>query len=286
MSKEWIANTFQTPNYVIDEMMSQLPDATVCAYLFLIRKTIGYGKEFDRISVTQFEKFTGKSKSTILKVLGELESIGLIERQQKRGLLTTYKPILNPSMDGIDGLKAKRKAESEAAKERKNKGSPEFNNEQSSPEFAEQVVRNSRDNQSGIPDPTKPNTTKPNLQKEKAEKLSSLENQKQERQEPDPRILGGNCQKPDKTCRCPKCKTAVIRLMANNQKLWGKERYFDCPSRNTMFEHWSGFNTDLSVESILDEITRSIANGEYRKGDMKPFATVIDHAIATLEYAK
>ena len=146
---------------------------------------------------------------------------------------------------------------------------------------------NGSENNSEI-DPTYPNTRyiPTTKKKEKAEKPSLLENQKQERQEPDPRILGGNCQKPDKTCRCPKCKTAVLRLLANNQTLWGKDRYFDCPSRNTMHEHWSAFNTDLSVESILDEITRSIANGEYRKGDMKPFATVIDHAIATLEYAK
>lgn len=46
--------------------------------LFIIRKTYGYQKKVDRISLTQFEKGTGISRPTVVKTLKNLMAKGLI----------------------------------------------------------------------------------------------------------------------------------------------------------------------------------------------------------------
>lgn len=46
--------------------------------LFIIRKTYGYQKKADRISLTQFEKGTGISRPTVVKTLKNLMAKGLI----------------------------------------------------------------------------------------------------------------------------------------------------------------------------------------------------------------
>jgi len=46
--------------------------------LFIIRKTYGYHKKKDRISLTQFEKNTGLSRPTVVKTLKNLVSRGMI----------------------------------------------------------------------------------------------------------------------------------------------------------------------------------------------------------------
>lgn len=68
MSK-FMPNFSQVPNAFIDEVMVKLPDSSVKMYLLIVRKTKGWSKEADAISITQFMKFTGKSRPTVIDAI-------------------------------------------------------------------------------------------------------------------------------------------------------------------------------------------------------------------------
>jgi len=90
----FIPNSFQVPNVLIDELMCSInPNALKC-YLIIIRKTTGWHKEWDKISTTQLQKFTGiKKKETIYKAIAELEKLNLIESVKELGKLTSYRLV-------------------------------------------------------------------------------------------------------------------------------------------------------------------------------------------------
>lgn len=86
-----IPNSFQVPNAFVDCLMVQLSGNATKCYLLVVRKTVGWGKESDRISISQFEKYTGvKDRKTIYKVIKELESFGLILSKKSSGLITEF----------------------------------------------------------------------------------------------------------------------------------------------------------------------------------------------------
>lgn len=68
MSK-FMPNFSQVPNAFIDEVMVKLPDSSVKMYLVIVRKTKGWSKEADAISISQFMKFTGKSRPTVVEAI-------------------------------------------------------------------------------------------------------------------------------------------------------------------------------------------------------------------------
>lgn len=66
-------------NEILEQLVKiDLLGAELRVLLFIIRKTYGYQKKFDRISFTQFEKGTGISRQTINKTIKNLMSKGLI----------------------------------------------------------------------------------------------------------------------------------------------------------------------------------------------------------------
>jgi phage replication O-like protein O len=73
------------PNYLLDEIMPQCSPnewKIVCA---IIRKTAGWGKEEDEISLSQFAKLTGiKSRPTLIKAIDAAIEHGFINRSQSR----------------------------------------------------------------------------------------------------------------------------------------------------------------------------------------------------------
>lgn len=77
MSK-FIPNSFQVPTAFVDEVMSQISDVAAKLYLIICRKTRGWHKEVDSISLSQFQKISGKSRPTITKALTELIQVGLV----------------------------------------------------------------------------------------------------------------------------------------------------------------------------------------------------------------
>ncbi|OTG85849.1 replication protein [Acinetobacter sp. ANC 4558] len=87
----FIPNAFQVPNAFVDEVMCKISDASTKIYLLISRKTRGWNKEMDSISLTQFEEFTGKSRPTIVKCLRELVKFGLVVEQPSTIHGKTYK---------------------------------------------------------------------------------------------------------------------------------------------------------------------------------------------------
>lgn len=87
----FVPNAFQVPNAFVDEVMCQISDASTKIYLLICRKTRGWNKEMDSISLTQFELFTGKSRPTIIKCLRELIKFGLVVEKPSTFHGKTYK---------------------------------------------------------------------------------------------------------------------------------------------------------------------------------------------------
>ncbi|MFC2559768.1 MAG: replication protein, partial [Haemophilus seminalis] len=90
MSK-FIPNSFQIPNAFVDEVMFALSGNAVKAYLLVARKTTGWQKESDFISIEQFKQFTGINRNkTIYEILKELEEVGLIRTVKTAGRTTEF----------------------------------------------------------------------------------------------------------------------------------------------------------------------------------------------------
>lgn len=80
---QFIANSFQVPNALIDEVLDKISGNACKIYLLIVRKTRGWHKEADRISYSQIQKYTGlNSRTTISKALDELIDLGLIIKEQ------------------------------------------------------------------------------------------------------------------------------------------------------------------------------------------------------------
>lgn len=77
MSK-FAPNSFQVPNAFVDEVMRDIGDVAAKLYLIICRKTRGWYKEVDSISLTQFQEFSGKSRPTVTKAIAELIQVGLV----------------------------------------------------------------------------------------------------------------------------------------------------------------------------------------------------------------
>ena len=83
MSNEskFIPNFLQVPNAVIDELLPDLTGAELKCYLVVIRKTKGWNKESDNISISQFMKATGLSNSAVIKACESLVKYGLLVKE-------------------------------------------------------------------------------------------------------------------------------------------------------------------------------------------------------------
>lgn len=80
MSK-FIVNSFQLPNAVIDDLLSDLTGAELKCYLYVLRKTKGWNREEDAISVSQFMKVTGLSNRKVIDACEKLIELGLLEQK-------------------------------------------------------------------------------------------------------------------------------------------------------------------------------------------------------------
>lgn len=77
MSK-FIPNSFQVPNAVVDELMAELSGAELKIYLFVLRKTKGWNKEADAISVSQFMEACNLSNRKVIDGCNRLVELGLL----------------------------------------------------------------------------------------------------------------------------------------------------------------------------------------------------------------
>ena len=78
---DFAVNSFQLPNSVIDELLADLTGAELKCYLYVLRKTKGWNKEEDAISVSQFMKVTGLSNRKVIDACERLVELGLLEQK-------------------------------------------------------------------------------------------------------------------------------------------------------------------------------------------------------------
>ena len=117
MSK-YIPNSFQTPNIVIDELMSLLNEGELKCYLFAIRHVYGWQDKIERgyahISISMFEdgfsqfSGTGLSRPTITKSLKALVKYGVlikVETDETNSKGQAYAIGENPDIEGLSNRK-------------------------------------------------------------------------------------------------------------------------------------------------------------------------------------
>ncbi len=80
-----IANTFQVPNILVDELIAELTGNELKCYLFIVRKTRGWNKESDTISVSQFcDALKISNRSAIDSCRGLVEKGLIIQKIEYR----------------------------------------------------------------------------------------------------------------------------------------------------------------------------------------------------------
>jgi hypothetical protein len=104
----------QVPNVLIDGALDSLGFAELKVILFIIRRTLGFNKLSDRISISQFEKGictrdgrrlnrgTGLCRKSINRALDSLEENGLIRRSPQRSVQGGWQaPVYQVCFDAI-----------------------------------------------------------------------------------------------------------------------------------------------------------------------------------------
>jgi phage replication O-like protein O len=93
VARHLIPNSTQIPDIILDHWMARLSGAEFKVLLYIARRTYGFGKEKDRISLNQFaegitkrdgsvlDRGTGISRSSVSRALNTLESMGIVLRQ-------------------------------------------------------------------------------------------------------------------------------------------------------------------------------------------------------------
>ena len=101
---KYIPNSFQIANAVVDDFLCLMSGNAWKCYGVIVRKTTGWQKEMDYISVSQFKTLTGiKKDETVTDALKELEELNLIASVKRHGQVTGYRlnmPKLPPENGG------------------------------------------------------------------------------------------------------------------------------------------------------------------------------------------
>lgn len=101
---KYIPNSFQIANAVVDDFLCLMSGNAWKCYGVIVRKTTGWQKEMDYISVSQFKTLTGiKKDETVTDALKELGELNLIASVKRHGQVTGYRlnmPKLPPANGG------------------------------------------------------------------------------------------------------------------------------------------------------------------------------------------
>lgn len=89
-------NYTQTPNILFDDWLPFLSLVELRVLMIIMRKTFGWHKIRDRISLSQLEKLTGSKRSSITTATKKLEKRGLIlkTKEGKNGTEETYYELI------------------------------------------------------------------------------------------------------------------------------------------------------------------------------------------------
>lgn len=97
-------NYTQTPNILFDHWLPLLGECELRVLLVIMRKTFGWHKVRDRISISQLEKMTGSHRSNIIKATKDLIKKGLIKKEVSgdRGMQVTYYELVVQDSNNLD----------------------------------------------------------------------------------------------------------------------------------------------------------------------------------------
>lgn len=88
---EFIPNSFQVPNLMVDEIAGQISPKAFACLIFIVRKTRGWNKSSDLISVGQFKRFLQtKDDRTVQRIIDELEQFNLITVFRSLGQINEF----------------------------------------------------------------------------------------------------------------------------------------------------------------------------------------------------
>lgn len=100
----------QVPNIAIDYWMLHLSHVELKVFLFIIRKTLGWHKTIDRISLSQIQKGTGSARNRVSNALQFLIEKGLVRKEtygENGNEKVFYEPVfseIKPDDTGIDPI--------------------------------------------------------------------------------------------------------------------------------------------------------------------------------------
>ncbi len=86
-------NYTQTPNAIFDELMADMGNAELRVVLAISRKTFGWHKERDVISLSQLEKMTGLARDSVVSGIQRAIERGVV-RRTKSGNSYAYELIV------------------------------------------------------------------------------------------------------------------------------------------------------------------------------------------------
>lgn len=99
----FISNAFMLPNDLIDKgYMALMKGPALACYLFIARKTRGWNKSTDCISVSQLVEGTGYNKDSVLKGCEKLVELGIVVRKSFANQPAKYE--LTDSIFAVDIL--------------------------------------------------------------------------------------------------------------------------------------------------------------------------------------
>lgn len=100
-----IPNSTQIPNVILDHFMPRLGGEDFKVLLFLFRKTLGWRKRRDRLSLTQIQRGAGVSRHKAIDATRLFERLGLIAKRRSgyRGT-NEYEPVLTLSGDQVASI--------------------------------------------------------------------------------------------------------------------------------------------------------------------------------------
>jgi hypothetical protein len=80
-----LANSTPLPNFFLDAIMPRVPHATFKVLLLIWRKTVGWQKKSDLISLSQIQKGTGVGRDVAITAAQFWERIGLLTKKRGAG---------------------------------------------------------------------------------------------------------------------------------------------------------------------------------------------------------
>src|ERR1700730_8900710 len=97
MTRTLIPNSTQIPDIILDHWMAKLAGAELKVLLYIARRTYGFGKESDTISLSQIahglikrdgtvlDLGTGASRSSVARSVKVLQDLGIVIRKTNLG---------------------------------------------------------------------------------------------------------------------------------------------------------------------------------------------------------